>query len=954
MTDHNRYYAIKEFVRGDYKSSYSSSIGDKHQINPKYPRVFQAWSEVQGLSASLSENEKIAKHHLFFGAPWQFEFRWTSPSNYYEGQSSTPYNSSGGTSLADLTTKVAAIRSLNPRIKLYVTLQYRDGYYNPDWTEWWDAPHYPIGSTYWLSDGGMIPAWGEDTDASGVISEDEITYWLLDFNSSALHEAVVNKAKALDELGIFDGIFLDWWSESWITSRNFLNPSQTYYTLQQEIDARVRLLQRIRANVSHSFEIIVNVNNQTIPNSAPYVDGAFLELSRNSSIYEGYTQEQLITAEEALHWHAHNLRSKTLTLLNGQRVVTTYGSTQEQRIAERNSAENKQWMRLFTTMALTQSDGYVLFGDHNDEPSSDHEHNWYDFWDTDLGLPTTDSGQLYDATPGLYIRYFEKGAVVYNRTDSDQTVTLTGGDYLASNLNSYGSEFTVGSLDGEIFLQEQYVYQSSLSDDYSVTEAFRYSSLSDNYKITPNVSTEVFHLRYRYKEKTKESQELDVFYAYDNYTYIPADKGWIARSAQRAVNNLPYWSNFRLDQTSNGFKVVNSTAQSIDYLWEQSKRADLFLKGENMHQCATRYKLPLTRDSYGDLIPANYNYLINSQFEVIDDYLSGWHGTFTAGEPRLDGSRWVQPTSDLVQRLALTNTNAVRFSVDVIGSGTIVAAPAGGDNQQDTLTRTFSASGVERITLDINPGFSIDLLEIRLRGSGSFAAPMLNPDATQWSCSVFQPIQWLPVSPYRYLAAFDGNTKVQLRPTTEEAVAESLLPTRAVVAETAKEVDTRSVFYRTENAYEELVDYMWGLNPDFSSDNVLITPSPYISYIDYRGELSKSPVDGSLVGVANSRTLLGMVIKKRFTNDAGDYYYKLFLYPAITPSLDGTTLQANFAVDLNIRTTYNCECYFSKDLTQLHVRATDGNLYIRDLKYDYYYVENYSVVTKENYSKVVI
>ena len=88
-------------------------------------------------------------------------------------------------------------------------------------------------------------------------------------------------------------------------------------------------------------------------------------------------------------------------------------------------------MRVFTTLSLTHSDGYVsyvtgisslihthqypIWEGHPDEhargESHDHthQHYWYDFWDADLDQPVSEKGQLYGGRDGLFIREFTNG-----------------------------------------------------------------------------------------------------------------------------------------------------------------------------------------------------------------------------------------------------------------------------------------------------------------------------------------------------------------------------------------------------------------------------------------------------------------------------------------------------------------------------------------------------------------
>ena len=112
-------------------------------------------------------------------------------------------------------------------------------------------------------------------------------------------------------------------------------------------------------------------------------------------------------------------------------------------------------MRLFTTLSLTHSDGYVLFalGNRSDTGDIDyHDHYWYDFWDADLGTPIGEKGQLYRNRDGLYIREFTNGWAVYNRSGKEQQIQFLGKvKGIASGLTA--TAHTIPDLDGEIYLK---------------------------------------------------------------------------------------------------------------------------------------------------------------------------------------------------------------------------------------------------------------------------------------------------------------------------------------------------------------------------------------------------------------------------------------------------------------------------------------------------------------------
>ena len=116
-----------------------------------------------------------------------------------------------------------------------------------------------------------------------------------------------------------------------------------------------------------------------------------------------------------------------------------------------DSPTNRQWMRLFTTMTLTLSDGYPLYvtGVWEDQQS----HYWYPFWDADLGQPVGPKTQRYqEDIEGLYIREFTNGWAVYNRSGAAQTISLSQSVTGVSSGKS-GITHILADLDGEMYLK---------------------------------------------------------------------------------------------------------------------------------------------------------------------------------------------------------------------------------------------------------------------------------------------------------------------------------------------------------------------------------------------------------------------------------------------------------------------------------------------------------------------
>ena len=319
-----------------------------------------------------------------------------------------------------------------------------------------------------------FPFWLRDENGDIIYSKEWDSY-LMDMTLPAVQDWAVQRAVAIEACG-YDGIWLDEWNEKAILDRveGRTPPDNAgiFRGVENEFETRMTMLRRIREAVSDDFLILVNSGADKIPHSAPYVNGMFME-TIGSSLY-GYNHQQLIQIENTLLWGERNLREPRINCLRGT------GLNRE----PLDTPKNQQWMRLFTTLSLTHSDGYVVlttgieFGHnvhkhayeiwpgHSDEHARgvDHSHNqqhyWYDFYDAPLGRPIggdETKGQHYvngagETIEGLFIREFTNGWAVYNRSGTEQTITLpmetTG---VASGITA--TRHTVPDLDGEMFLK---------------------------------------------------------------------------------------------------------------------------------------------------------------------------------------------------------------------------------------------------------------------------------------------------------------------------------------------------------------------------------------------------------------------------------------------------------------------------------------------------------------------
>ena len=155
--------------------------------------------------------------------------------------------------------------------------------------------------------------------------------------------------------------------------------------------------------------------------------------------------------ENALVWSEANLREPRINCMEGWREVTNLYGNKATRIAERNNPANMRWMRLVTAQTLIMSNGYTLFSDDNRMPSWDHLHNWYDLWDLDFGRPVSKTNRTYHGVKGLFIREFDNGWVIYNRSGRSQTIDFEVPVFTVGG--EMGLSHEVADLDGGFFLK---------------------------------------------------------------------------------------------------------------------------------------------------------------------------------------------------------------------------------------------------------------------------------------------------------------------------------------------------------------------------------------------------------------------------------------------------------------------------------------------------------------------
>lgn len=281
--------------------------------------------------------------------------------------------------------------------------------------------------------------WVRDADGN-FLKNDEVGWdeFFFDIFNPEVQQLLINRIVGLAECGLLDGVLLDGFFEH--GALLYAHRLQIA-TVEEAIEVHKKILKGVRERVRDDFLILVNANRTKVTRYAEYVNGSYMETVRDHP--DGYTYKGLQEIEDTLIWNEENLREPRINVLEGHGVFEPF-----------ESLNNLRWMRLFTTMSLTHSDGYSIFRVPREiDGYIQHVHIWYSFWDADLGQPIGEKAQLYRNREGLFIREFTNGWGVYNRSGTEQTIhfseQVTG---VASEKN--GIQHIVFDLDGEIFLKK--------------------------------------------------------------------------------------------------------------------------------------------------------------------------------------------------------------------------------------------------------------------------------------------------------------------------------------------------------------------------------------------------------------------------------------------------------------------------------------------------------------------
>ena len=379
--------------------------------NRSFPSVFQAWDRVVGLD-NLTWEQTNVLHDLHWSPTFEHIIQWDATA------SEPTYGLA--TNLAGNLSNAREVRQR--RLEQNPNMIFLSGFVihvNGD-------EFFPPDSNFWL----------RDQDGHIIRKQDGTP--LIDFVKPEVQDLLAQRIVAVERCGLYDGIFVDGFGEDgthFVGSH--LNPSGD----NEMVEAVLNIFRTARSQVRDDFLILVNGTEFTQPLYANLINGTFMEIGKDYPL--GYFRHRLRKFEDILSWSENNLREPQINCLEGEGMS----------IEPPEGPNNLRWMRLFTTLSLTHSDGYVLYTTgFRDLGGADHGHLWHSFWDADLGQPVGPKAQQYQNIDGLFIREFTNGWAVYNRSGEEQAITLPR---ISTGTSSNKKDIThaLPDLDGEIYLR---------------------------------------------------------------------------------------------------------------------------------------------------------------------------------------------------------------------------------------------------------------------------------------------------------------------------------------------------------------------------------------------------------------------------------------------------------------------------------------------------------------------
>ena len=287
--------------------------------NRTFPSIVQAGFGIIGLD-HLTREQRVVLHDIHIGPSFDHAIGWdTTPTEPTYGLAT----SLGG----DLPRAHEARQrrlNQNPNMVFIRGLEYHIG---------WDD-HFPPDSDFWLR------------DENGQIIRKHTGHPFFNFLKPEVQNLIAQRIIAIDRCGLYDGVFFDGFGSN---GAGFVGRSHFPYTDEEMTQAMLNVFRQARKHVREDFLIIVNALALKLTRFTEFINGSLMEIGEDHA--SGYTHATLKRVENTLSWNEENLREPRVNCLYGEAIT----------IEPLDGPNNLRWMRVFTTMSLTHSDGYTQY-----------------------------------------------------------------------------------------------------------------------------------------------------------------------------------------------------------------------------------------------------------------------------------------------------------------------------------------------------------------------------------------------------------------------------------------------------------------------------------------------------------------------------------------------------------------------------------------------------------------
>jgi hypothetical protein len=352
-------------------------------------RVGMAWNGATNLLELT--NDSIARHDIVIGGPGTYKLK---ANNEYPGlaTSFTPESVEQGDKMH------SELKEKNPDILTLAEVRYRDA----------DSSYLPTACKWWQSDNGK-PVDGYP--GAGL------NYRMLDIKNPQFQDHVADQAAGLIKTGAVDGVMLDWFNDGVHSGKDWDK-------------ARLDMLTKIRKKIDEvnpQAKIFINTNAEVQNESvSKLVDGYYMECTKSSTKADWDKITKAVDSAEK--------QGKTV-------FVETWIDNKDGR-----KEENK--MRATMALVMTHApDGVALFGDRDNLKKQEHQHDFYNFYETKIGKSI---GPLQEVG-GTSQREFENGTFVYNPMGNGPYEVHFPTPRTSAATGKSGTSFWVADEDGDFF-----------------------------------------------------------------------------------------------------------------------------------------------------------------------------------------------------------------------------------------------------------------------------------------------------------------------------------------------------------------------------------------------------------------------------------------------------------------------------------------------------------------------